>query len=156
MYSKCYYFLNINSIYFEYKISYLFPWWPKQKRNSWYSSSCQIFLACVYKKKKSHIMIIPMNFFLSCCTNVYISFLSSCWPKLIGWSLKAVVLDYLLYGCFDFSRVFSFISYGFSFEYIISFLCWEHIRKVSWTFSFRNQKCISWIPIVLDFGRLKR
>ena len=26
MYSKCYYFLNINSIYFEYKISYLFPW----------------------------------------------------------------------------------------------------------------------------------
>ena len=44
----------------------------------------------------------------------------------------------------------------FSFEYIISFLCWEHIKKVSWTFSFRNQKCISWIPIVLDFGRLKR
>ena len=143
---------------FEYKICYLFPWWPKQKRNSWYNSRLPNFPhMCVSKRKKSHTMIIPMNFFLSFWPMHICIIFSFLLQTQINWLIsKRCCLRLSIVWLLRFFKSSFLHRLWFSFEYIISFLCWEHIKKVSWTFSFRNQKCISWIPIVLDFGRLKR
>ena len=116
------------------------------------------FSSHVCKRKKSHTMIIPMNFSSVVDQCIYVSTIFSfLLLTQINWLIsKRCCLRLSIVWLFRFFKSSFLHRLWFSFEYIISFLCWEHIKKVSWTFSFRNQKCISWIPIVLDFGRLKR
>ena len=157
MYSKCYYSLNINSIYFL-NTKFVTYFHGDQNRKEIHGIiQVAKFSSHVCKRKKSHTMIIPMNFFLSFWPMHICIIFSFLLLTQINWLIsKRCCLRLSIVWLLRFFKSSFLHRLLFSFEYIISFLCWEHIKKVSWTFSFRNQKCISWIPIVLDFGRLKR
>ena len=125
MYSKCYYSLNINSIYFL-NTKFVTYFHGDQNRKEIHGIiQVAKFSSHVCKRKKSHTMIIPMNFSSVVDQCIYVSTIFSfLLLTQINWLIsKRCCLRLSIVWLLRFFKSSFLHRLLFSFEYIISFLC---------------------------------